>query len=126
MAIAGFTAEVIAKSMEISQPTLRKYYRDELENARPRALAQVGQTLFMAAQYAVEMETIFKDILDDKGNVVSREPIGRRARQMHPAGITAAIFLAKTQMGYKETNVNEHTGKDGAPIAVFLPGDNKL
>lgn len=29
---------------------------------------------------------------------------------------TAAIFWAKTQMGWKETSVNEHTGKGGAPL----------
>ncbi len=30
--------------------------------------------------------------------------------------MTAAIFYAKTQMGWKETSVTEHTGKDGKPI----------
>ena len=29
----------------------------------------------------------------------------------------AAIFWAKTQMGWKETSTTEHTGKDGEPIA---------
>jgi len=34
--------------------------------------------------------------------------------------MTAAIFYAKTQMGWKETVRNEHTGKDGDDIAVNL------
>jgi hypothetical protein len=32
--------------------------------------------------------------------------------------MTAAIFYAKTQMGWKETVVNEHTGKDGDAIKI--------
>ena len=32
---------------------------------------------------------------------------------------SAAIFIAKTQMGWKETRVNEHTGKDGGAIAFI-------
>ena len=32
---------------------------------------------------------------------------------------TAAIFWAKTQMGWKETNTTEHTGKEGGPIVMW-------
>lgn len=32
--------------------------------------------------------------------------------------MTAAIFYAKTQMGWKETSVQEHTGKDGGAIQI--------
>lgn len=32
--------------------------------------------------------------------------------------MTAAIFYAKTQMGWKETSVTEHTGKDGGAIQI--------
>ena len=32
--------------------------------------------------------------------------------------VTAAIFWAKTRMGWKETNVTEHTGKDGGAIEI--------
>ena len=31
--------------------------------------------------------------------------------------MTAMIFFLKTQAGWKETNVQEHTGADGKPIA---------
>jgi hypothetical protein len=37
--------------------------------------------------------------------------------------MTAAIFYAKTQMGWKETVVNEHTGKDGEAIALRVKTD---
>jgi len=33
---------------------------------------------------------------------------------------SAAIFIAKTQMGWKETAVTEHTGKDGDAFVVNL------
>lgn len=37
------------------------------------------------------------------------------------SGDTAsAIFYLKTQAGWKETNVTEHTGKDGAPIKLDM------
>jgi hypothetical protein len=32
---------------------------------------------------------------------------------------TAAIFWAKTQMGWKETSAHEFTGKDGGPIVLW-------
>jgi hypothetical protein len=31
----------------------------------------------------------------------------------------AAIFWAKTQMGWKETQAHEHMGKDGKPIVLW-------
>ena len=32
---------------------------------------------------------------------------------------TAAIFWAKTQMGWKETTAHEHAGSDGGPIILW-------
>lgn len=32
---------------------------------------------------------------------------------------TAAIFWAKTQMGWKETTTHEHAGSDGGPIILW-------
>jgi hypothetical protein len=37
---------------------------------------------------------------------------------------TAAIFWAKTQMGWKETNVQENVGKDGGPITYRAEREN--
>jgi hypothetical protein len=34
------------------------------------------------------------------------------------ARVAAAIFYAKTQMGWRETTVLQHEGKDGGPIEV--------
>jgi hypothetical protein len=34
------------------------------------------------------------------------------------ARVAAAIFFAKTQMGWKETSVHQHEGTNGGPIEV--------
>lgn len=36
--------------------------------------------------------------------------------QAKEGSVPAGIFLLKTRAGWKETQVNEHTGKDGGPI----------
>ena len=37
--------------------------------------------------------------------------------QAKEGSVPAGIFLLKTRAGWKETQVNEHTGKDGGPIS---------
>ena len=70
----------IARSIGISDVTLRKYYRDELDNGTTKANAAVAQSLY-------------KKALGDNSS-----------------SVTAAIFWLKTRAGWKETVVNEHTG----------------
>ena len=79
----GTIQPVIAQLLGITEKTLRKHYRDELDLSRAKANATIGGALFNKAK----------------------------------GGDTAAmIFWMKTQAGWRETNVTEHTGKDGGPI----------
>jgi AcrR family transcriptional regulator len=84
MAGFGITAADIAKTLGISETTLRKHYRDEIDLGTIKANSAVAQSLY-------------KKALGDGAS-----------------SVTAAIFWAKTRMGWKETTINEHTGKDGA------------
>ena len=74
----------------IDEKTLRLRFREELDEGMVQANARVGKTLF---QFAT----------DPKG--------GMKA-------VTAAIFWMKCRAGWKETVVNEVTGKDGTPVEV--------
>ena len=78
----------------IDDKTLYKYYREELENSAIKANANVGKFLYQAASgQALTTGATYSDC------------------------VRAAMFWAKTRMGWKETNVQEHTGADGKPIA---------
>jgi transcriptional regulator with XRE-family HTH domain len=83
----GFTQEQISKLLNISEPTLTKYYRNELE---------IGST---------QMNSIVINNLYH----IATDPDHKSAAQ-------AAIFWAKTRLGWRETNRTEHTGADGKPI----------
>jgi hypothetical protein len=53
------------------------------------------------------------------GKAKANAGVGRTLHQKAMAGdTTAAIWWSKTQMRWRETQQMEHTGKDGAPIAV--------
>lgn len=79
-----------ATGKPIDEKTLRSRFREELDEGMVQANARVGKTLF---QFAT----------DPKG--------GMKA-------VTAAIFWMKCRAGWKETVVNEVTGKDGNPVEV--------
>ena len=89
MSAYGIPQPDIALVIGVDPKTLRKFYRDELDKACAEANAKVAESLFRKAT-------------SDTTN---------------GASVTAAIFWLKTRAGWKETVVNEHTGKDGAPIA---------
>jgi len=90
-ALAGFGApEVyIYGEIGISQNTLRKHYREEMDKGVTKANMQVVQSLFKKA------------IGNDQGSVA------------------AAIFWAKTRLGWKETSAHEHAGPNGGAIPVI-------
>ncbi len=59
--------------------------------------------------YNRELSNASLEMIDDvASNLVTQAKEG---------SVPAGIFLLKTRAGWKETQVNEHTGKDGAPIA---------
>jgi len=99
-AMAGYgVPEVdIARVVGIDPKTLRKHYRDELDNGHVKANAKVAENLYRKATGE-----------------------GREA-------VTAAIFWLKTRAGWKETSVHEVGGKEGQPIAVEVqePARDKL
>lgn len=88
MAGYGIPAADIAMSLQISRPTLLKHYRRELDMGHIKANSAVAQSLF------------------------------KKATGDGSQSVTAAIFWAKTRMGWKETTAHEHSGPDGAAIEV--------
>jgi len=86
--MVGTTQETLADIIGIDPKTLRKYYREELDQSKARANATIGGALFNKAK----------------------------------SGDTAAmIFWMKTQAGWKETQILDHTTKGEsikAPSAI--------
>ena len=95
----GVPIKEVAAYIGIDDKTLYKYYREELENSAIKANANVGKFLYQAASgQALTTGASYSDC------------------------VRAAMFWAKTRMGWKETNVQEHTGANGAN----LPKNNKI
>ena len=83
----------VAAYIGIDDKTLYKYYKDELDNSAIKANANVGKFLYQAASgQALTTGATYSDC------------------------VRAAMFWAKTRMGWKETNVQEHTGANGKPL----------
>ena len=82
----GITQEEIARFIGIDPKTLRLHYRDELDSAHIKANAKVGQFLFQNA-------------------------IGQTLKDgaSHSDCVRAAMFWAKTRMGWRETQNIDHT-----------------
>ena len=86
----GVPIKEVAAYIGIDDKTLYKYYREELENSAIKANANVGKFLYQAASgQALTTGATYSDC------------------------VRAAMFWAKTRMGWKETNVQEHTGANG-------------
>lgn len=86
----GVPVEHLAPLVGISQSTINKYYREELDSGTAKANAKVAQSLYQKA-------------LGD-----------------NTSSVAAAIFWLKTRAGWKETSVHEHAGKDGSPLIPVL------
>ena len=76
----------------LDEKTLRKYFAAEIAAGAPKIKAQVGNK-------------IVATILGRDGGLANEHA---RAALM--------MFYARTRMGWKDTSVIEHTGKDGGPI----------
>lgn len=77
MIAAGLKQAQVCSVLDISEPTLRKYYAREIEAAEPEVFAMIGQSLIFQA-------------------------IGGPDRDWTKAIPAAGIFIAKTRMGWKE------------------------
>ena len=98
----GVPIKEVAAYIGIDDKTMYKYYRPELEQSAMKANANVGKFLYQAASgQALKDGASYSDC------------------------VRAAMFWAKTRMGWKETDVHEHTGKDGTalqpPVFNFNP-----
>ena len=98
----GVPIKEVAAYIGIDDKTLYKYYKDELENSAIKANANVGKFLYQAASgQALTTGATYSDC------------------------VRAAMFWAKTRMGWKETNIQEHTGANStalpAPVFNFNP-----
>ena len=87
-----------------------------------KTLAAVGiRHEDIAAKIGISADTLvkyYKQELDD-GRVDSNAQIGKSLYEQAKAGnTTAMIFWLKTRAGWKETQVQEHTGPDGTPLVV--------
>lgn len=89
----GVPVKQVAAYIGIDDKTLSKYYREIMDEAMAKAHGQVGRFLFQAASgSSLKDGATYADC------------------------IRAAMFYAKTQMGFKETDRIEQTGADGGPI----------
>ena len=96
MAGYGIPELGIARVIGVDPKTLRKHYRSELDLGHLKANSAVAQSLF------------------------------KKATGDGPQSVTAAIFWAKTRMGWKETIVNEHGGIDDKPIDQRHQADHRF
>ena len=81
----------LATFIGIDDKTLRAYYREELDKGKIGAHERVGKFLFNAAS---------GDALQDGATYADC--------------VRAAMFWAKTQMGFREVKALEHTSPDGS------------
>ncbi len=89
MAGYGIPEQAIADKFGIVRNTLRKHFEAELKNGATTANSIVGEFLFGAIS-------------------------GKNEIKDQHARITAAIFWAKTRMGWKETAIIEHKDLDAS------------
>ena len=59
LTIAGVTQQLIANILKISEPTLRKHYREQLDTSKARANAIISQALFKKAKDGNVVAQIF-------------------------------------------------------------------
>ena len=77
----------------------------------------------LARAFAAELESGATEFHALVGNFILCAILGKKPMRGDPikseqVRMTAAIFYAKTQMGWKETVVNEPANKDGKPFLV--------
>ena len=83
----GLTQADIAQQLKIDEKTLRKHFRDELNSGKFKVDMLAGKTV--------------TELMKSRDERVRLE---------------AAKYYTARRMGWKETNVSEHVGKDGGPI----------
>lgn len=99
----GIPQEDIGRYIGIDAKTLRKHYRDELDNSVTKANAAVGRFLYQNATGST---------LKDGAN--------------HSDCVRAAMFWAKTRMGWRETQDLNHRSEDGSmsPTQIIIKAED--
>lgn len=87
----GIPQAEIATYIGVDAKTLRKHYREELDNSVTKANAAVGKFLYQNASGATLKEGA-----------------------SHSDCVRAAMFWAKTRMGWRETQDLNHKSEDGS------------
>ena len=100
---------------------------DEAQTAQVEALAAVLSKGQMADYFNIS-ETTLREIESRQPEVSDAYKRGKAKaignvtknliQQAQNGNISAAIFYLKTQAGWKETQVSEHTGADGSELVV--------
>ncbi len=93
----GVPLEDISTYIGIDRKTLSKHYSEEIERAQTTANATVAKFLYGAAS----------------GKALNDE-IGASYSDC----VRAAMFWAKTRMGWRDTQNLEHSGPGGAPLNI--------
>ena len=83
----GLTQADIAEQLGIQEKTLRKHFRDELNSGKFKVDMTAGKTV--------------TELMESRDERVR---------------LDAAKYYTARRMGWKESNVSQHVGKDGGPI----------
>jgi hypothetical protein len=113
MAGLGIQREKIAAVFKVSEKTLRKHCKTELDTAEAVANYSVGRFLYDAAN---GMEPYLKE----------DGTRGLRYIGVTSATITAAIFWLKTRAHWKEMMLHSGNGPEGALPIVLYQSDKLL
>lgn len=99
----GIPQEDIGRYIGIDAKTLRKHYREELDNSVTKANAAVGRFLYQSATGST---------LKDGAS--------------HSDCVRAAMFWAKTRMGWRETQDLNHRSEDGSmsPTQIIIKAED--
>lgn len=104
----GATNEDIAIALGINIKTLEKHFKQELKEGRATAKSTIAQRIY---QVAVGKE----EVIDKETNEVLMPAV--------KPNLTALIFLAKTRLGWKETQIVE-TKQEVIQKAILELPDN--
>ena len=104
----GATDEDIRTIMGMSNESLYRYFSEELHEGRSNARSKIAQRLY---QIAIG----FEEVKDDEGNVV---------KEAKKPNLSALIFLAKTRLGWKETQIIE-SNEIKTSVQIFIPHNGR-
>jgi hypothetical protein len=97
------------------EPTEEEIAKIKLYSGLGSTQEQVGKLIGKSVDSITRNETAKQAFEKGKAETIAKVA-GTLVQKALKGDTTSAIFYLKTQAGWKETSVNEHTGKDGGPI----------